>query len=102
MSLQLTEIQSSIAVKGILNYKNIDIFFRHVSRTFRPNQYLSINLQRVTEFDAKAAYALVKLFIQSVHINNSFTIDICQNETVLKVMKETETFEILNRARRLK
>lgn len=102
MSLQLMETQDTIAVNGVLNRTNSAILSRHVSQSFRPHQNLCLNLESVTEFDHKAAYTLLKLFIKSVQANSALAIYVLQNQTVLKVLKDTEIFEILKSSKSLK
>lgn len=101
MTLQLSESQGVLSVNGALNSRNVQLLNCHVSKSFQPAQSIRINLERVTEFDATAAFELLKMFIESVATNSKFSIVALQNEKVLKVFRETETLAIWNNSKRL-
>ncbi|MFD2587655.1 STAS domain-containing protein [Croceitalea marina] len=96
MALQITETRGMFSVHGELNSSNANILNRHMSRFISPNNHIILNLERVTNMDKCAAYALRKLYLKTMQSNSILSIIGLQNQNILSVMDETKTTYILS------
>ena len=102
MSLQMIENQGVYHVKGILNHENVQILKDKLSRYFEPTQRVVLNLEKVIEFDSRAAFTLLKVYINAVHSNSKFSIIGMKNEKLIHILAETETINIWRQSKSLK
>jgi len=102
MSIQVIENQGIFHVNGKLDKQNSLLLSQEVSKYFRPAQRVILNLEKVVEFDKRAANALMKMFINAVHCNSKFSIIGLKNKKLVQVLDETETIHIWQRTKSLK
>ncbi|RDY58429.1 STAS domain-containing protein [Flagellimonas nanhaiensis] len=99
MALQITEVSGVFSVHGILDSSNANVLNRHMNRYIQPNNPVILNLERVQQMDATAAYVLQQLYAHAMSSNSILAIIGRQNKNLLSVFNKTKTSYILSNDR---
>jgi len=102
MSLEILENDNVYHVNGTLTSKNIHILNKYISKVINTSKCVILNLEGVIQFDSKAAYILLKIFIDAVHNNTKFSVIGKRNKKLIQVLQETETMHIWSQSRILR
>jgi ABC-type transporter Mla MlaB component len=102
MSVHISEKQGVFYIKGKLNSQNTQLLNQHMMKYFKSARRVVLNLEQIVEIDAKAAFVLLKMFINAVHFNSKFSVIGRNNEKLIAILKETETINIWSQSRILK
>ncbi|MFK7810896.1 MAG: STAS domain-containing protein [Maribacter sp.] len=102
MSIQILENNGVFHVDGILDSQNAQVLNTYISKVINTTQHLILNLERVVEFDSKAAFMLLRIFINAVHSNTKFAVIGISNKKLIQVLQETETIHIWSQSKILK
>lgn len=102
MALRIVEKLGVFHVSGELNNWNTPILSNRLILFFKQKHHVKVNLEKVTSFDNKAAYALLKLFVSAQHQNCRMSIIGKKNKNLLLVLNDTNTLHIWNQTNYLK
>jgi ABC-type transporter Mla MlaB component len=96
MVLQISEARGVFSVFGELNTYNVGILTRHIGNYIKKDQRVILNLERVKQLDANAAFTLKNLFMEAIGKSSIFSIVAWENKNVMTVLEQTKASYIVS------